>query len=113
MFVTIAGIEIKSGSFTPEGQTQPKAYNNLNIYGMKDNTYEEENNLGIGCSPVFVKIKNKPEVITKIFGFIPTRQDLENIVGQAFEFYFNEKGVIDKIVIPETFFKPAAEKKGA
>lgn len=113
MLVTIAGIEIKSGSFTPEGQSQPKSYNNLNVYGMKDNTYEDENNLGIGCSPVFVKIKNKPEVITKIFGYIPTRQDLENMVGQAYEFYFNEKGVIDKIVIPVSPSKPAAEKKGA
>lgn len=113
MLVTIAGIEIKSGSFTPEGQSQPKAYNNLNVYGMKDNTYEEENNLGIGCAPVFVKIKNKPEVITKIFGYIPTRQDLENMIGQAFEFYFNEKGVIDKIVTPQTPAKLAAEKKGA
>lgn len=113
MLVTIVGFEVKSGSFTPDGQTQPKAYNNLNVYGMKDNTYSDENNFGIGSSPIYLKIKNKPEVITKVFGFIPTQQDLENMIGQAYEFYFNEKGVIDKIVIPETFAKPAAENKGA
>ena len=46
-------------------------------------------------------------------GYIPTPDDLNDMVGQAYEFYFNEKGVIEKIVSPETSAKPAAEKKGA
>lgn len=113
MLVTIIGIEIKSGSFTPEGKSQAMDYNNLMVYGMKDNTYTDEKNMGIGSSPITLKIKNKPDTIKKVFGFIPATDDLENMVGQAYEFYFNEKGAIDKIVIPETSSKPSAEKKGA
>ena len=112
MLVSIIGIEIKSGTFIPEGKSESLAYNNLWIYAIKDNTYDEGANFGIGCLPVTLKIKNEPNRISKIFGYIPTAQQLADMVNQAFEFYFNEKGVIDKIVSPETSSKPA-EKKGA
>ena len=112
MLATIIGIEIKSGTFIPEGKSESVAYNNLWIYAIKDNTYEEGNNFGKGCLPVTLKIKNEPNRISKIFGCIPTMQQLDDMVDQVFELYFNEKGVIDKIVSPEVTVKPA-EKKGA
>lgn len=83
------------------------------VYATKDNTYAEGKNFGFGSIPVTLKIKNESTRISKIFGYIPTPDDLNDMVGQAYEFYFNEKGVIEKIVSPETSAKPAAEKKGA
>lgn len=113
MLVTIVGTEVKSGTFTPEGKTESMSYNNVMVYATKDNTYAEGKNFGFGSIPVTLKIKNEPNRISKIFGYIPTPDDLNDMVGQAYEFYFNEKGVIEKIVSPETSAKPAAEKKGA
>ncbi len=113
MLVTIVGIEVKSGVFTPEGQSKEVPYNNLWVYAMKDNTYAEGNNFGCGSVPVTLKIKNESNRIAKIFGCIPTPDDLSAMVDQAYEFYFNEKGVIDKIASAEAVSAPAVAKKGA
>ena len=113
MLSTIVGTEVKSGTFTPEGKNESMSYNNVMIYAIKDNTYAEGKNFGFGSIPLTLKIKNEPTRITKIFGYIPTPDDLAGMVGQVFEFYFNEKGVIEKIVSPDISAKPVVEKKGA
>lgn len=121
MLGTVIGIEVKSGTFTPEGKTQTVPYNNLFIYAIKDNTYQDENNFGFGCVPVTLKIKNETTRITKIFGFVPSMDDLNGMVDSDYDFYFNEKGVLEKIVPVEppsaapveAPVKASAEKKGA
>lgn len=118
---TVIGIEVKSGTFIPEGKTQAVPYNNLFIYAIKDNTYQDENNFGFGCVPVTLKIKNETTRITKIFGFVPSMDDLNGMVDSDYEFYFNEKGVLEKIVPVESPSaapveapaKASVEKKGA
>lgn len=114
MLVTVIGTEVKSGTFTPEGKQESIPYNNLFVYAIKDNTYQESNNFGFGCVPVTLKIKNETTRISKIFGTVPTVDDLNSMVDGEYEFYFNEKGVIEKIVPAAAPSEPKAadDKKG-
>lgn len=113
MTVTILGFEVKSGKFTPEGKKKSISFNNLHLYGSVNNDYVEGNNFGFGSSVISEKIKNDPDRIRRIFGSLVTTNDLESMVGSAYEFSYNQNGRLDRIYPIDSTDKPAAEKKGA
>lgn len=109
MIMNIIGVEHKPpGDFTTEkGVTFH--YDNIFIYAIKPNVYDKSDSFGCGKSPVTIKIKNDKDVVFSIFGSLPTIDDFKSMEGQDFDFFFNEKGVIDRI-LP---LNPPAAKKGA
>lgn len=111
MIMKVIGVERTSGQFTDPKSGKEVAYNNIKIHAVKPNTttYKDEN-FGSGKLPVTVKIQNIKEVIEAIFGSVLTKDDLLSMVDQDYDFYFTEKGAIDRIIAPAP---PPAIKKGA
>lgn len=110
MIMNVIGVEKSSGQFTDPKSGKDVVFNNIKIHAVKPNTtkYSDEN-FGSGKLPVTVKIQNIKEVIEAIFGSVLTKDDLLSMVGQDYDFYFTEKGAIDRIVA----FAPPSAKKGA
>lgn len=107
MSVTFAGIG--KGEFENE-KKELVNYNNVKIYALKPNTYEKGESFGYGKVPVEIKIKNDPELLVSIFGFVPTKDDLISMVGQDYNITFDDNKNVDCIMpLPA----PAAAKKGA
>ncbi len=98
MVATVIGTEIKSGKFSDPKTGQEIIYNNIFVYCSKDNNYESSGSVGFGSAPVTVKLKNSPAIISSVFGSVLTADDLESMVGEKFNLFYNEKGVIDSIV---------------
>ena len=109
MIMTIIGIEHKPpGVFdAPNGNKIP--YDNIFIYAIKPNVYDRSDSFACGKTPVTLKIKNDKDIVYSIFGTLPTVDDFKSMEGQDFDFFFNEKGAIDRILSVQ----PAGSKKGA
>lgn len=109
MIMKVIGVEKSCGQFTDQKSGKDVVYNNIKIHAVKPNTntYNGEN-FGAGKLPVTVKIQNIKEVIEAIFGTLLTKDDLLSMVDQDYDFYFTEKGAIDRIASPA----PPAIKKG-
>ena len=108
MSVTWAGIG--KGEFEND-QKKLVEYNNVKIFALKPNTYEKGESFGFGKVPVEIKIKNDPELLASIFGFVPTKDDLKSMVGNDYNITFDDKKSVD-CIMPAPAPAPAA-KKGA
>lgn len=56
-----------------------------------------EGSFGFGKSLLTVKIKNTVENVTAIFGVCLSKDDLEAMIGQKYNIFYNEKQQIDSI----------------
>lgn len=110
MSMKVIGVERTSGEFTDPKSGKNISYNNIKIYYNKPNPQKYSgDNFGAGMLPVTVKIQNVKEVVEAVFGGAITKDDLLSMVGQEYDFFFNEKGEIERITTP----LPPAIKKGA
>ncbi|MBD5080346.1 MAG: hypothetical protein HDT44_01105 [Ruminococcaceae bacterium] len=110
MVVEVIGTEIKSGSFTDPKTGKSIDYNNLFLYCTKENTYSSEGSFGFGKSLLTVKIKNTVENVTSVFGVCLSADDLEGMIGQNYNVYYNEKQQVDSVTL---FTPPVKQKKEA
>lgn len=109
MIMKVIGVEKSSGQFTDPKSGKDVVYNNIKIHAIKPNTQKySEDNFGSGKLPVTIKIQNIKEVIEAIFGSVLTKDDLLSMVDQDYDFYFTEKGAIDRIVAPAPPIKKGA-----
>lgn len=110
MSMKVIGVECVSGEFSDQKTGKVISYNNIKIHYNKPNPQKYSgNNFGAGMLPVTVKIQNVKEVVESVFGGAITKDDLLSMVGQEYDFFFNEKGDIERITAP----LPPAVKKGA
>jgi len=110
MAMKVIGVEKSSGEFTDKATGKKVVYNNIKIHYNKPNPQKYSgDNFGAGMVPVTVKIQNIKEVVESVFGSAITKDDLLSMVGQEYDFFFNEKGEIERITAP----LPPAIKKGA
>lgn len=98
MIANVIGTEIKSGTFSDLKSGREISFNNIFVYCVKDNNYQSSGSVGFGSTPITVKIKNNPSVVSSVFGSSLTADDLEALVGEKVNLFYNEKGVIDSIV---------------
>lgn len=108
MVVEVIGTEIKSGSFIDPKTNKNVEYNNLFLYCTKENTYSSEGSCGFGKSILTVKIKNTVENVTSVFGVCLSADDLEGMIGQKYNVFYNEKQQVDSIFL---FTTPPVNKK--
>lgn len=110
MIMTVIGVEHRKGSFENK-QGKNVEYDNIMIYALKPNSYENNSNGSFGFGQIYVeiKIKNDVDVVRSIFGTAITKDDLISMVGQEYNITFDDKKNVDSIMsVPA----PAA-KKGA
>lgn len=103
MLLNVIGVERKKGEYNGI------SYDNIYIHTIGPNTNNNKDGFAFGKIPTTVKIKNDKAISTAIFGTVPTIDDLQAMIGQDYDFYFNQKGNVDRI-IP---YEPPAAKKGA
>lgn len=108
MLLNVIGVEHKQGVFSDD-KGKEISYNNIYVYAIGPNTNKNKDGFAFGKIPTTVKIKNDVDIVSAIFGTVPTLDDLQAMIGQDFDFYFNQKGNIDRIVP----YEPPAVKKGA
>ena len=109
MIMTVTWAGIGKGEFEND-QKKLVEYNNVKIYALKPNTYEKGESFGFGKVPVEIKIKNDPDLLISIFGFVPTKDDLKAMYMQDYNITFDDKKNVDCIMPAPA---PAASKKGA
>ena len=109
MVMNVMGVEHKPPGEFENAQKKLIKYDNIYIHSAKPNVYDKEDSFACGKAPVTIKIKNDREVVYSIFGSYLTIDDFKSMVGQDFDFYFDEKGNITRIVE----LAPPSSKKGA
>ena len=106
----VIDVEKSEGEFTDPRTGKNVAYNNIKIHFIKPNPGKySDGNFGSGMLPVTVKIQNEKEIVEAVFGGPITKDDLLSMVDHEYEFFFNEKGQIERITAP----LPPAIKKGS
>lgn len=110
MIMKVTGVEKSKGSFIDKKTGNNVVYNNIKVHSLKPISKKEDGeNFGSGFMPITVKFENDENLVKSIFGFIPTKDDLLSMVGGDYDFFFDDKGIINRIVAPV----PTVSKKGA
>lgn len=109
MIMTVTWVGIGKGEFDND-KNEHVSYNNVKIYALKPNTYEKGESFGFGKVPVEIKIKNDPDLLASIFGFVPSKDDLEAMCSQDYNITFDDKKNVDCIMPAPA---PSSSKKGA
>lgn len=110
MIMNVIGVQVGFGSFSKDGKDIN--FNNIKIHALKPNDYDtDDHNFGRGFVPVLIKFNNTDPVVKSIFGDLITKEFLFDMVGGDYDFYFDEKGNINRIIEPSG--DPNAKKKGA
>lgn len=116
MVYKILGTERKSGEFADPKTGKLVQFDNIYLHCSKCNDYSSDKSFGFGVSVKSIKIKNTNEKIESVFGSILTRDDLQSLVGQKANIFFDENQTVDCVTIIDDHKAAAgkpAEKKGA
>ena len=111
MIMTVTWAGIGKGEFDND-KKEHVSYNNVKIYALKPKNYEKGESFGFGKVPVEIKIKNDPDLLTSIFGFVPTKDDLKAMYMQDYNITFDDSKNVD-CIMPAPALAPAAAQKGA
>lgn len=98
MIMQVIGVELKKGEFTDPNTQKTISYDNIFIYALKPNVYSTSSCFGSGKCPVTVKLKNDVDLVSAVFGSRIASGDLEAMIGKDYDFFYNEKGKIDRII---------------
>lgn len=90
----------KKGRFVPEGETEPRDYDNLILLLQKPMENEnKEDRLVEGVGLMVVEAKCPWSEFFNIFGGkISTLEELEGIVGCEVRYFFNDKKKLDEVI---------------
>ena len=110
MIMNVTGVEKSKGEFLDKKTGNKVVYNNIKVHALKPiSKKEDSDNFGSGYIPITVKFENDENLVKSIFGALPTKYDLLSMFGGDYDFYFDDKGIINRIVEPVQ----TVSKKGA
>lgn len=100
--MNVIGLQVCRGSLKKYGNDIN--FNNIKIHALRPINYDmDDHNFGIGFVPVVIKFVNTDDTVKSVFGKLVTKDFLYDMVGGDYDFYFDLKGNIDRIMeLPET-----------
>lgn len=109
MIITVTGVEHRKGTFPDKKTGEIVDFDNIQIYFIGPIQNPTKEGFAVGKASMVEKLKNDKDVISAVFGFVPTADYFKSMVGKDYEFYYNQKGKLDMIKP----YDPPAAKKGA